>query len=276
MNQLKFSYDYCERMIGINGLVIYKIFKDFPEDSRKALSAVLAFCNRLNLIVLESNNPKKELLKFEHELEQFHNGTLPQDPMWIALEDVFEKYDLEIQPFRNLISGQKQDLIKNRILSVNELLDYCYDTVGSMGLMLLPILAPEKKYVLKEEALKLSLAIQLSNILRDIGEDFMKGKIYLPKELFIKHQYSFKEFVEGEINSSFINLWEEIALIAESYYEEGLRSIHEFPTYSRNLVKGTVYLNRAILDEIRNNGYQVFKKQNYVTNEVKDRVKSIL
>ncbi|MDZ5470291.1 squalene/phytoene synthase family protein [Bacillus sp. 31A1R] len=273
LDQIAKAYDDCEEVIKKNSATFYKAFSFLPSEEKRAVWAIYTFCRRVDDIMDEGLEPEKEILVFEKEFDLFKKGKIiKHDFMWLALADVFSKYQMDIRPFEDMIIGQKMDLIKNRYETVEEVLHYSYHVASTVGLMLLPILAPGKTEILRSGAIKLGLGMQITNILRDIGEDLLKGRIYVPSELFEKHHYSYKEFLQFDVNERFINIVEELARLADSYYSEALETIDEYPLYSRTPVKGAAYLYRAILDEIRKNGYNTFQKRNYVTKEVKDQI----
>ena len=138
-------------------------------------------------------------------------------------------------PFRDLLQGQEMDIEQQRYETLDELLIYSYHVASTVGLMLLPIIAPRKKEQLKEAAISLGIAMQLTNILRDIGEDQAeRDRIYLPKHVMDQFGYTEQELQEGIVNQAFQHVWEYIAFEAEAYYEEFLtifmnsRCIHEY------------------------------------------------
>lgn len=273
LDKLRAAYDYCEQVIKENSHTFYKAFAFLPEQEKHAVWAIYAFCRKVDDIIDEGDEPEQELVQFEQEFQQFLAGDLKEDdPIWFALADVFLHFEMDPKPFVEMIQGQKMDLSFEHFETMGELLNYSYHVASTVGLMLLPVLAPGKSERLRDGAIKLGLAMQLTNILRDIGEDLVKGRVYIPKELFEIHYYTQREFLHYEVNERFIAMWEEIARLAEHYYQEALATVNEYPTYSRTPVLGAAYLYRAILNEIRRNHYNVFQKRNYVTHEMKEKI----
>lgn len=272
------AYACCEEVIRIHSATFYKAFSFLPEDQKKAVWAIYAFCRTIDDIIDEGNEPHKEILAFEEAFQAFKEGKHQNsdDFMWLALTDVFNKFEMDIVPFEDMIKGQKMDLYKTRYETVDEMLEYSYYVASTVGLMLLPVLAPGKSDVLREGAIKLGLGMQITNILRDVGEDLLIGRIYVPKEMFAKHHYSNKEFMHYEVNERFVAMWEDLAVMAERYYEESLETVHEYPLYSQIPVKGAAHMYKAILDKVRKNNYNVFKHRNYVDNEEKSKIISSL
>lgn len=246
-----------------------------PKKQKRAVWAIYAFCRKVDDIVDEGSAPKSELDEFERNFHSFLEGEIPEnDPMWIALEDVFSTFSMDPVYFQEMIDGQRKDIESHIVETEEELLLYCYQVASTVGLMLLPVLAPGKESELRQSAIDLGKGMQLTNILRDVGEDIERERIYIPKTLLDTYGYSYKELRNHEQNEAFIQLWEDLAAKAEMYYESSLMSIHEYPMYSRAPVKGAAYLYRAILPSIRDNQYQVFNERNFVSDQMKKNILS--
>ncbi len=273
MMELKQAYSYCERIIADNSKSFYKAFSLLPKEKRKAVWAVYAFCRKVDDIVDEGSHPEPELRTFRKEFDEFLAGSIKwDDPMWLALEDVFESYDMDASAFYGLIKGQEMDLTINRYRTLDELLDYSYHVASTVGLMLLPILAPGRTALLKDGAISLGYAMQITNILRDIGEDLSRGRIYLPQEIMRKYGLAEEALGSGTVSESFIQVWEELASIAESHYERAFETINDYPLSSRVPVKGAALVYREILSTIRSKEYTVFHEKHYVTDDSKQSI----
>lgn len=272
-NNLQDAYSHCKTIITRHSKTFSKAFSLLPKHQKQAVWAIYAFCREVDDIVDEGENPEEELSQFEAEFHLFLKGTLPNNnPMWLALSDVFQTYQMNPVPFQEMIEGQKMDIHPHHIETREELHHYCYLVASTVGLMLLPVLAPGKEEELKRGAISLGKGMQLTNILRDIGEDLERDRIYLPQQLRNKYRYSNQDLNNGVINSSFIDLWEDLAIEASSFYSEALETINLYPVYSRTPVQGAAVLYRAILPSIRKNRYQVFKERNYVSDQLKQQI----
>ncbi|TLS37571.1 phytoene/squalene synthase family protein [Pseudalkalibacillus caeni] len=264
------AYEHCENIIKKNSKTFYRAFSFLPESKKRAVWAVYAFCREVDDIVDEGNEPAIQLAEFEEDFEAFLTNRINADNlMWVALEDVFEQFKMDINPFRDMIIGQKMDLYKTKYASLAELEDYSYHVASTVGLMLLPILAPENKGELREGAVSLGIAMQITNVLRDIGEDLERGRIYLPEELLKKHKYLLENLLAKKVTAEFIAIWEELATIADCYYEEAFKTISLYPEDARLPVQSAAVFYRAILDSVRRNEYQVFHKRSVVSDEEK-------
>lgn len=255
-NQVEEAYTQCEEVIKENSKTFYTAFSMLPPKHRKAVWAVYAFCRQVDDIVDVGKSPREDLQRFELEFTLFKKGELvSESAMWIALCDVFKRYEMNIQAFDDMIIGQKMDLIKKEYHTLDEVETYSYHVASTVGLMLLPILAPTTHQELEEGAIALGIGMQLTNILRDIGEDWKRERIYLPKELMNSYGYTRSMLENQQVTSEFIQVWEYMAREAEAHYKIGLQSIDKYPIASRLTVKGAAYLYQAILNKIREEDY---------------------
>lgn len=271
--EVREAYDYCEKVIAVNSKSFYKAFSLLSKEKRKAVWAVYAFCRFADDIVDEGDRPVEELAKFEQEFQMFLTGDYNhQNPVWVALADVFRNYDMDAEAFSCLLRGQEMDLAFSRYETIEDLLDYCYHVASSVGLMLLPILAPGKSAVLKDGAISLGYAMQLTNILRDVGQDLKIGRIYLPTEVLHKHRLADTDLYNEQVSGEFVEVWEDLAKQAEYFYEQAFETIHEYPLSSRIAVKGAGLVYREILSTIRDKHYNVFKEKHFVPDASKQAI----
>ncbi|ADU32221.1 phytoene/squalene synthase family protein [Evansella cellulosilytica] len=271
--EISVAYKMCQQVMEHHSKSFSKAFQLLPLEKRQAVWAIYAFCRTVDDIVDEGTNPVTELNDFKTNFEQFRNGTIDEsDYLWIALNDTFSKFDFDIQPFLDMVKGQEMDLYKSRYNTMEELEQYAYYVASTVGLMLLPILSPENKEQLRPSAISLGLAMQITNILRDIGEDLDRDRIYIPKDLRDKHNYTDTMLANKEVNPAFVRMCEELSNIAEQNYEKGLANIELYPQFSRLPVTLSAYYYKAILTSIRQNNYDVFGKRAYVTTQQKQHI----
>ncbi|WP_227395788.1 phytoene/squalene synthase family protein [Jeotgalibacillus aurantiacus] len=273
--ELTKAYKECENIIKEHSKTFHRAFSLLPGDQRRAVWAIYGFCRTVDDIVDESEFPEEELRIFEQEFANFLNGHVDSsNARWVALADVFSKYDMNVQAFQDMVKGQKMDLAHRDYRTIDDVLDYSYHVASTVGLMLLPVLAPDNEKELRESAVQLGYAMQITNILRDVGEDLERNRVYLPKDVMNRHQYSEERLYERIGGEQFNAVWEELAGLAEQHYDAAMAKMHLYPVYSRPPVKGAAVLYRAILDEIRKNEYNVFTVKNYVSSREKDRLLS--
>lgn len=197
------------------------------------------------------------------ELRLFEAGEKIDHPIWRALRVVFETYEMDITPFYDMIIGQEMDLSFEQPETQEDLETYSYYVAGAVGLMLLPLLTDEPKKV-QEDAVALGTAMQLTNILRDVGEDFQNNRVYLPKEVMAKYGYTEKMLEKKERNQAFKNLWEYEAQEAEKYYKQSLNLIDEMNETAKKPLLLSLLYYREILEVVRLNRYNCFSKKTIV------------
>ena len=273
MNRLDAAYEDCYQIIKRHSKTFTKAFSILPAAKRNAVWAVYAFCREVDDIVDEGKAPQQELDQYEKTFGRFLKGDLQlETSKWIALDDVFQRYDVDHEAFSDMIHGQRMDLTKNRYRTMEEMEYYAYHVASTVGLMLLPILAPDNHKQLRAGGIALGLAMQMTNILRDIGEDLDRNRIYLPKDVMDKHGLTVNDLMNRRVNTAFINMWEELASRAEELYKTALKTIDDYPLDARLPVKGSAYMYRGILNSVRRNQYDVFGKRSFVTKEEKEMI----
>ncbi len=268
---IEHDYAYCKRIIQQHSKTFHLSFSRLPEHRANGIFAVYAFCRRADDAVDEHSDPVK-LQQIHQELTEFSAGHVPCHPMWRALHHTFTVFQLKTQPFFQLLEGQQLDLGFTQPESQDQLEQYCYLVAGTVGLMILPIIAQEHAHRLEPSAIALGKAMQLTNILRDVGQDYRMGRIYLPREVMLRYEYTPDDIGRGNINRAFIDLWEHEAQQAEEYYEQAQRDYHLYDAEGRFPVILAANVYRALLDTIRRNDYDCLTKRNYVSRAEKARL----
>lgn len=257
------DFDYCRDIIKYHSKSFYAAFSKLPKQKAMSVYAIYAFCRRADdLIDVEKAPEKLEIMR--SQLEDFENGKRIEDPMWRALSVVFDNYPLDIQFFYDMLEGQRRDADFAQPETQEDLEDYSYYVAGSVGLMLLPILSKNWQKIISE-AKELGKAMQITNILRDIGEDADQQRIYLPKERMDQFGVTYEDVKNHRKNDAFIDLWEYEAHIAEQSYEKGLKLIFYIDDECRVPLLTAIYLYREILSVIREESYQVFDQRHTVS-----------
>lgn len=240
-----------------------------PAEKAQAVYAVYAFCRMADDSIDEAETKEeqaKALGKLKNWLRKFEEGDEPNHPIWRALRDVFNRYRMSITPFYDQLQGQMMDYYFKQPRTIEEVKEYSYYVAGSVGLMLLPILATEHHYHLEESAVSLGIAMQLTNILRDVGEDFReKNRIYLPEDLMVKVGYSAEDLEHNRINDSFVVIWEKMAVTAEQLFVDFRKSVHLFDPDSQFPVVLSSKVYAAIINTVRENNYDCLTKRNHTS-----------
>lgn len=262
----------CQRIIQRHSTTFYKAFSTIKNNQRKqGIFAVYAFCRHVDDVIDVQKNVH-QLNQVERQLQKFVKSGVTKDFRFRALKktaQIFYSSSYDYQPFFDMIKGQRFDSEPVVIKTVNELETYCDLVASSVGFMLLPILAPGQEKALESFAYSLGRAFQITNILRDVGEDFKRHRIYLPATLLTQFDVNLSSVIEGPISSSFIQLWEHLASKAEQYYTTALTQIKLFPRDTQFPLAAALFFYRDILNACRSAHYQVIHQKNFVSLERK-------
>jgi len=266
MNKLQEAYEYCRFITKEQAKNFYWAFITLPKERRQAIYAAYAFLRECDDIS-DSNHTKEEKLRLLQEqrkrFQQCYKGELQgqeQDPVLLALRDVIKRYQIPPEYFKEVISGVEMDLTIKRYLTFEKLRLYCYRVAGAVGLISLHIFgvtSPEaKKY-----AVDLGLAMQLTNILRDIKEDAERDRIYIPQAELAQFGYSEEELFSGVINEPFLNLMQFQVERARHYFKQGGRLLSLLPLRSRPCPAIMAGVYQHILNRIEGRNYNVFDRK---------------
>lgn len=263
------DFAYCEQIIKRHSKSFYYAFSRLPDEKSQAVYAIYAFCRLADDSVDENHGDSAQLTALDRltrELNLFANNQEVNHPLWRALRHVFNMYNMDIQPFYDQLKGQRMDISFVAPQTMKDVEAYSYYVAGSVGRMLLPIIASEAKRDCTDAAVNLGIAMQLTNILRDVGEDYRdKGRVYLPSEELQRVGYSVDQLANSEITNQFIQLWETLAIRSESLYDHFIEYIGEFDSDSQFAVLASAQVYRGILTSVRQNDYDCFAQKNYVT-----------
>jgi phytoene synthase len=186
----------------------------------------------------------------------------PNSDVMVAFADAVTRYDIPIAPALSLLRGARNDVTIRRYETYEELLEYCYLVASTVGLLTCPILGHEPEA--PQYGIALGRAMQMTNILRDVGEDARAGRIYLPAEDLRRFDYSESRLLAGTIDDNFIALMKFQIARVRRMYEEAAPGIELLSPSSRYTVRLALSLYRRILDEIERNGYDVFTRRAFV------------
>lgn len=258
------DFIWCENVIKEHSGSFYRAFSHLGYNEARAVYAIYAFCRTADDAV-DEHNDAAELEKLSADLDKFAAGTTIDEPMWRALRITFDRYNLDVKPYKELLTGLAMDLNPEQPQNMDELDHYCYLVAGTVGLMLAPLLAvnPDDD-VVRDTSIKLGHAMQLTNILRDVGTDYRLGRTYLPADLMRAHSLEFKDLAGPEMSGSLIELWEKLAKIALGYYDETSRNLQAYKSEAHLPLMLSLNYYRSIIYACRRSGYTLLSKRIYV------------
>lgn len=273
---LEDAYELCRQITAEYSKTFYLGTLLMPEEKRRAIWAIYVWCRRTDELV---DGPKADqttdatLDQWEQHLESLFAGH-PIEDVDVALVDTLERFPIGIQPFRDMIAGQRMDLYRSRYETFEELELYCYRVAGTVGLMTTPVMGVDRSCLSapwvqsvtspEPEAVALGIANQLTNILRDVGEDARRGRIYLPLEDLARFQYSEKDLLNGVVDDRWQQLMQFQIARARRFFTEAEQGISLLSPDARFPVWSALMLYRGILNIIEKNQYDVFQKRAYV------------
>jgi phytoene synthase len=200
------------------------------------------------------------LAQWRQHLEDVYQGRPVKLPILQAMQAVLQVYAIPQRHFLDLIAGLEMDLHGYKYQNFNDLRLYCYRVAATVGLMGSEVFGYQDKAALAY-AEALGIAMQLTNILRDVGEDYQLGRIYLPQEDLTRFGYSVADLQQGLINQQFIELMQFEIARAREFYRQADAGINYLQPDSRLTVLAASRLYEGILQAIENNHYDVFHRR---------------
>ena len=246
---------YCQQKAKSSGSSFYYSFAFLPKDKREAITALYAFCREVDDVVDECSDYNVAQIKlnwWRSEIANLYANT-PQHPVSFALQPVIKQFNLAQEHFLEIIDGMEMDIKFNRYEDFKQLQLYCYRVASVVGLLSAQIFGFKNRKTLKY-AHDLGMAFQLTNIIRDVGEDARRGRIYLPLDELKKAKVSEDDILKGQESAEVKELIDFQIERAENFYDKALR---ELPTEDAKqqrtgLMMAAIY--RTLLREIKTDG----------------------
>ena len=246
---------YCKQKAAQSGSSFTISFIFLPKTQRDAMTALYAFCREVDDVVDECtdfNVAQTKLNWWKTEVVNLYQGK-PQHPVTKALQPFVAKYNLIQEHFLEIIDGMEMDLKFNRYEDFKQLQLYCYRVASVVGLLSASIFGFKNRKTLKY-AHDLGMAFQLTNIIRDVGEDARRGRIYLPLDELRKAKVSEEDILQSRESAAVKELIEFQIERAESYYDKAMRELpsEDAKQQRAGLMMAAVY--RTLLREIKADG----------------------
>ena len=257
---------YCQDKAAQSGSSFYYSFLFLPPERRQAITALYAFCREVDDVVDECHDVQLAQTKLDWwrgEVARVFDGS-PAHPVGRALQDIVARFHLPREQLLEIIDGMAMDLTQTRYLDFKGLQLYCYRVASVVGLLAAEIFGYSDRQTLKY-AHELGIALQLTNIIRDVGEDARRGRIYLPIEDLQRFNVRAAEILEGRYSDNFRALMAFQAERAEGYYTRALEALPQADRKAQRagLVMAAIY--RTLLAEIVRDGFQVLDRRTSLT-----------
>lgn len=253
-------HQYCQDRAAASGSSFYYSFLFLPPPQRQAITALYAFCREVDDVVDECSDPevaRNKLLWWRQEIDRMPDGA-PQHPVTQALQQVSRQFTLPVENLHDIVDGMEMDLDRTRYEAFKDLNLYCHRVAGVVGSLSAEIFGYEDRQTLRFGH-ALGMAFQLTNILRDVREDALRGRIYIPMEEMQHFGVEPGDFLQAQTNDRLRALlvaqWER----ARDAYEKAYGLLPECDRYRQraSLIMASIY--RALLDEIRRDNFALLE-----------------
>ncbi len=253
---------YCQDKAAQSGSSFYYSFLFLPPDKRRAITALYAFCREVDDVVDEcsdENAARTTLAWWRVQVAAIYDGK-PQHPVAQALVPVVRQLALPQEHLQEIIDGMEMDLQQHQYADFKALQLYCYRVASVVGLLAAEIFGYTDRNTLKY-AHDLGIALQLTNIIRDVGEDARRGRIYLPLDELARFGVHTNDILDGRESEGFNKLMQFQIERAQHYY---LQAFEQLPAADRkaqrtSLIMAAIY--RATLEEVAASGCHVLKER---------------
>jgi phytoene synthase len=260
---LEQAYRQCQELAKREAKNFYYGFVLLPRQRRQAIYAAYAFARRCDDIVdenLELEEKARCLSEYRQQLDECLSGN-PQGSAFLALHDAVRRYRIPPDYFYELMDGVEMDLTVRRYATFQELRRYCYGVASTVGLICIEIFGHRDGQKARQHATDLGIALQLTNILRDLREDVQRDRIYIPLEDLERFGYAEADLLGGVVNEPFRCLMRFQAQRARNYFQRGQGLLPLLPRRSRACTAVLQGIYRRILDRIEANPATVLRER---------------
>jgi len=254
--------EYCQQKAVQSGSSFYYSFLFLPAERRRAITALYAFCREVDDTVDECTDvtvARNKLMWWRKEITAMLNGT-PSHPVTQALQPHMAAYALDGKYLLAIVDGMEMDLDQTRYLDYAGLKKYCWHVASAVGILSARIFGVTRDETL-QYAEQLGLAFQLTNIIRDVGEDARKGRIYLPVNELQQFNVTAAEILNARHSENFEKLMRFQAERAQAAYDQAFALLPPVDRRAQRpgLMMAAIY--RALLQEIESDGFHVLKQK---------------
>jgi phytoene synthase len=263
------AYQLADDLTRENSKTFYAASALLPKQKRHAVRALYAFCRITDDFIDENQQDPRELIELWRQPPQTSQPT-ENELIALAWADTRNRYHIPWEYSQQLIQGVAQDMFIKRYDYFDDLTQYCYGVASTVGLMSMHIVGftDQKAY---SYAIRLGVALQLTNILRDIGEDWQAGRVYLPKSELDTYHLSYDDIDQAQVTENWRAFMRFQIARNRRLYAEAKPGIDYLNRDGRFAIAAAADLYQGILGEIENNDYNVFTKRASVTTRDKLR-----
>jgi len=254
--------EYCQQKAAQSGSSFYYSFLFLPPERRRAITALYAFCREVDDVVDEVSDPavaRTKLAWWRRETDAVFEGN-PTHPVGKALVPVVRAFALPRAQLQTVIDGMAMDLEQSRYVDFPALELYCHRVAGVVGLLSARIFGYQEAAT-ERYARDLGIAFQLTNIIRDVGEDAALGRIYLPQDELARFGVPPSALLRREGGEGFVALMRHQVARAREWYARALEALPATDRRSQRTGLAMAAIYRALLDEIERDGFRVLDRR---------------
>ena len=257
---LRKAYKKAEDVTASHSKSFYFASQLLPEEKRSAVRALYAFCRSVDDIV-DEESAKDRNFELDYWRDIVRGASASDDDLVAAAwVDTLTRYHIPRHYAIQLIDGVARDLVQTRYQTFDELATYCYGVASTVGLMSMYIVGFQSNQAVPY-AIKLGVALQMTNILRDVGEDYRNGRVYLPRDEMVFYGIRESDIAEGKVTRNWRQFMQFQIQRTRDLYEESWSGIKLLEPEGRLAIGAASILYRGILDEIEKNDYNVFSRR---------------
>ena len=253
---------YCASKAAQSGSSFHYSFRLLDPPRRAAITALYAFCREVDDIVDEMSDPNVARVKlawWRTEIDRLYAGK-PQHPVALALAPVVRRYAIAEANLQTVLDGMQMDLDQVRYTDFAALELYCERVAGVVGLMSAEIFGYSDAAT-RDYARDLGVAFQLTNIVRDVGEDARRGRIYLPQEDLARFGVPPSDLLQRRASPAFVALMAFEVDRARAWYDRALAKLPQRDRRAQRAGLAMAAIYRTLLDEIERDGYRVLDRR---------------
>jgi phytoene synthase len=262
-DELAAAYDYCRTLTKREARNFYHGFMLLPLDQRRAIYAAYAFARECDDIVdgdLPGDEAARRLDIQRRRLDDCLAGE-PDGPVFEALGDVVARYCIPREYLYELMDGVQMDLEVRRYADFALLKTYCYKVASVVGLISIEVFGYRGGDIARKHAADLGIALQLTNILRDVQEDAERGRVYISQDEIEAFGYSERELLSGAVTPGFRRLAAFQAARARDHFAEGRKLLPYLPRRARACVGVLAGIYQSLLAGIERDPGVVFQRR---------------
>ena len=257
---LQEAYKYAEVVTAEHSKSFHFASALLPEEKRSAVRALYAFCRTVDDIADEASDSERES-RLDYWRRMVEHGSFSDNDLTaVAWADTLARYHIPRHYALQLIDGVTRDLFQVRYQTFDELATYCYGVASTVGLMSMYIVGFTSNRAVPY-AIKLGVALQMTNILRDVGEDYRNGRLYLPREELAFHGIREQDIAEGRVTDNWRQFMKFQIERARHLYEESWEGVKLLEHEGQLAIGAASVFYQGILDDIESHAYDVFTRR---------------